>query len=85
MDEKIKNILLKICPAFNYDRAGGPALWHRCKCRAREDGTCICVWHETNHCEAGVWKQLEFVITHRMAAQASRREALNEAETACLK
>lgn len=55
---RICETLRGLCPAFSY-AGGGPVLWHCCDCLM--GGPCICVWHMTDACEAGIWPQLSFV------------------------
>jgi hypothetical protein len=59
--EKIKDVLIKICPAFRWE-GSQTAVWHGAKCLAKgENESCTCVWHISNTCIAGTWKELGFV------------------------
>lgn len=89
MSEKLsQRIAIKveeICPCFTLDKNGGPALWHRSKCSATTHGSCVCVWHNTDTCEAGTWPQLSFVNRSRKWFNTRRRNFLANARVACRK
>lgn len=55
---RICETLRGLCPAFTEKRQGA-ALWHRGNCLT--DGSCECVWHRTDTCEAGKWPQLSYI------------------------
>lgn len=70
LTDKVRKILIKICPAFDYRYSGGGAIWHKCYCLLQmqnsdipreNDGHCKCVWYLTDTCEFGKWRQLAFV------------------------
>ena len=70
----IRDILLKICPAFIHSNTGLGAIWHKCLCKdMRPNATpnpigdeevydnCVCVWHHSDTCHRGKWSELEFL------------------------
>jgi len=71
LQAKIRNILMKDCPAFNYQPSWGGAVWHKCGCyiysgpkefsKHDAEPSCICVWRLTDTCSQGTWPQLAFV------------------------
>lgn len=76
--QRIKNVLIKTCPAFIYTGEGA-SLWHGCNCKAQSGpygaASCTCVWHLTSNCIAGHWNQLDFVDEfHRKNAVKANAE-----------
>ena len=60
VSERIRDILMKVCPAFVHEPSPGGAVWHKCKCTAYPD-SCVCVWHVKSKCPAGDWPQLSWL------------------------
>ncbi|HIJ71138.1 MAG TPA: hypothetical protein HPP87_07220 [Planctomycetes bacterium] len=83
IEADIRDVLIRVCPAFIYSNTGGGAIWHKCLCGDKpfqaehlhpcnDEGRydeCTCVWHMTDTCHRGTWAELNFV-----KSQASKKE-----------
>lgn len=81
MAERIKNVLVKVCPAFVWTDEG-TAVWHGCKCMAEVSAPCMCVWHTTSICLAGQWPQLKFIDNYHETNAKVTEIKLEEAKAA---
>ncbi len=73
---RISNALDGVCPAFER-KGSGPQEWHNCKCKGT-GGSCKCVWHCKDHCEAGTWAHLEFAKGYNEEKRAKRNKVFTE-------
>lgn len=79
LKRKMACVLEKTCPAFLIKNDGGPAVWHKCFCRAmvRYGGVqpCICVWYEESECRFGSWPMLEDLVKklHKIEKRRQKR------------
>jgi len=77
--EQIKDVLLEVCPKFEYKKNAASATWLCCHC-AISGGYCTCVWHRTDTCEAGAWPQLGFLVRIHGGGAKETKAAIEDAE-----